>query len=85
MPKRLPTGCRPRPSRWPICLGIRVTLQSGDTFGGCYLVGWFDDVAAMERAYDRFKGASGLAVDGPDDRPTGYRTLTARELTPVRG
>ncbi|MFO0954284.1 MAG: hypothetical protein U0835_24625 [Isosphaeraceae bacterium] len=60
-------------------------IRPGDTFGACYLVGWFDGVDAMERAYDRFKGASGLAVEGPDDRPTGYRTLAARELTPLRG
>ena len=48
-----------------------------------YLIGWFDDLDAMKRAYDRFQGASGLALDGPDDRPTGFRLLKQDELTPV--
>ena len=63
-------------------LGGRPT-RPGDTFGACYLIGWFDDVDAMNRAYDRFRGCSGLALDGPDDRPTGFRGLKANELTPV--
>ena len=65
-------------------LGGRPT-RPGDTFGACYLVGWFDDLDQMTRAYDRFRGASGLAVDGPDDHPTGFRILKNSELTPVSG
>jgi hypothetical protein len=63
-------------------LGGRPT-KPGDTFGACYLVGWFDDVAEMERAYDRHRGWSGLALEGPAGRPTGFRGLKASELTPV--
>ena len=63
-------------------LGGRPT-KPGDTFGACYLIGWFDDIEAMNAAYDRYKGFSGLALDGPDDKPTGFHGLTAKELTPV--
>jgi hypothetical protein len=65
-------------------LGGRAT-RPGDTFGACYLLGWFDDMDSMHRAYDRFRGASGIALEGPADRPTWYKTLKANELTPVRG
>ena len=64
-------------------IGGRPT-RSGDTFGACYLIGWFDDVAAMHAAYDRFRGWSGLEIEGPEDRPAGYRGLTQDRLTPVR-
>lgn len=57
--------------------------KPGDTFGACYLIGWFDDVEAMHIAYDRFKGWSGLALEGPPDAPTGYRGLKRDELTPA--
>jgi hypothetical protein len=63
-------------------IGGRPT-RPGDTFGACYLIGWFDDIDAMARAYDRFRGLSGLALDGPADKPTGFRGLKANELTPV--
>lgn len=63
-------------------LGGRPT-KPGDTFGACYLIGWFDSTDAMAQAYDRFRGFSGLALDGPNDRPTGYHGLKADELTPV--
>jgi hypothetical protein len=65
-------------------LGGRPT-RPGDTFGACYLIGWFDDPDQMARAYDRYRGLSGLALDGPPDRPTGFRGLKAAELTPVAG
>ena len=55
--------------------------RPGDTFGACHLVGWFDDTDQMAAAFDRHRGCSGLALDGPDDRPTGYRLLKAGELT----
>lgn len=63
-------------------LGGRPT-RPGDTFGACYLIGWFDDVDAMSRAYDRHRGYSGLTLDGPADHPTGYRGLKQGELTAV--
>lgn len=58
-------------------------IRAGDTFGACYLIGWFDDVAAMEMAYDRHQGYSGLELIGPPDNPTGYRGLSGRDLPPV--
>jgi hypothetical protein len=64
-------------------LGGRPT-KPGDTFGACYVVGWFDGIDEMNRTYDRWKGASGLVLDGPADRPTGFRGIPASELTPVR-
>ncbi len=63
-------------------LGGRPT-RPGDTFGACYLIGWFGSTDEMARAYDRYRGFSGLALDGPADRPTGFRGLKADELTPV--
>jgi len=64
-------------------IGGRPT-KPGDTFGACYLIGWFDGPDDMARAYDRFRGYRGLALDGPAEAPTGYRGLKADELTPVR-
>lgn len=58
--------------------------RPGDTFGAAYLIGWFDDIDAMNAAYDRFRGASGWTIDGPGTAPTGFRGLKAGELTPVR-
>ena len=63
-------------------LGGRPT-KPGDTFGACYLIGWFDDLADMNAAYDRYRGFSGLALEGAPERPTGFRGLKAAELTPV--
>jgi hypothetical protein len=37
--------------------------RAGERFGAAYIVGWFDDIAAMEQAYDRHKGASRIAVE----------------------
>ena len=39
-------------------LGGRPT-KPGDTFGACYLVGWFDDIDDMEKAYDRYRATPG--------------------------
>jgi hypothetical protein len=63
-------------------LGGRST-KPGDTFGACYLIGWFDNLGAMTAAHDRFQGFSGLALEGPPEKPTGFRGLKAGELTPV--
>src|SRR5213075_713804 len=32
-------------------------VKAGETFGAAYAVGWFDDVADMEKTYDKLKGA----------------------------
>jgi len=37
----------------------------------------------MAEAYDRYRGLSGLALEGPPEAPTGFRGLKAGELTPV--
>ena len=63
-------------------IGGRPT-NPGDTFGACYLIGWFDGIDAMNRAYDRYQGLSGLALEGPAEAPTGYRGVKRGELTPI--
>ncbi len=37
-------------------------VKAGETFGAAYVVGYFDDLKAMEAAYDRHKGARGIEV-----------------------
>jgi cytochrome c-type biogenesis protein CcmE len=37
-------------------------VKAGETFGAAYIVGWFDDVAEMEKVYDRYKGKRTLKV-----------------------
>ncbi len=73
-------------SRGYVCLiqeiGGRPT-QPGDTFGACYVLGWFDSIEVMAEVYDRHRGASGLAIDGPAARPTGFRLIARAELTPI--
>lgn len=39
-----------------------VKVEPGGRFGAAYILGWFDDVAEMERAYDKHKGARRLEV-----------------------
>src|SRR5438270_12632756 len=38
--------------------------DAGERFGAAYVVGWFDDVAEMQRVYDRYEGAKRIAIDG---------------------
>jgi hypothetical protein len=40
----------------------RKKVKAGETFGAAYVVGWFDDVAAMEKVYDQFKGKHTIVV-----------------------
>jgi hypothetical protein len=37
-------------------------VQAGESSGAAYVVGWFDDVPAMERVYDRYKGARSVVI-----------------------
>jgi len=37
-------------------------VKAAETFGAAYVVGWFDDIPAMEKTYDRFKGKSRILV-----------------------
>ena len=39
-------------------------VKAGETFGAAYIVGYFDDVSAMERAYDKHQGAKRIEIDG---------------------
>jgi hypothetical protein len=38
-------------------------VKSGESFGAAYVVGWFDDVAEMEKVYDKFKGAKTVGIE----------------------
>ena len=40
----------------------RRKVKAGESFGAAYVVGWFDDRAAMEKVYDRYKGAHAIVV-----------------------
>jgi len=37
-------------------------VRAGESFGAAYIVGYFDDVPAMDRAYDRHQGAKRIEV-----------------------
>jgi hypothetical protein len=37
-------------------------VKAGESFGAAYVVGWFDDVPAMEKVYDRYKGARSIVI-----------------------
>jgi hypothetical protein len=41
----------------------RRKVKAGEAFGAAYVVGWFDDIAAMDKAYDRYKGTKRLLVE----------------------
>lgn len=37
-------------------------VKAGETFGAAYAVGWFDDIADMEKTYDKYKGTKSVTV-----------------------
>jgi hypothetical protein len=39
-------------------------VKAGERFGAAYVVGWFDDIPAMEQVYDRYKGKRAIVVEG---------------------
>ena len=39
-------------------------VKAGETFGAAYVVGWFDDVAEMQRVYDAHRGKRRIVIDG---------------------
>jgi len=55
-------------------------VKPGHTFGAAYVIGWFDDIPSMERTYDLLRGTKAWKLEGPDDKPTGYRGLRSDEL-----
>ena len=38
-------------------------VRAGETFGAAYAVGWFDDIPAMEKLCDRYKGRRGIRIE----------------------
>ena len=38
-------------------------VRAGESFGAAYLIGWFDDLAEMNRVYDEHKGVTRIEVD----------------------
>jgi len=40
----------------------RKKVKAGETFGAAYVVGYFDDLAEMEKIYDKHKGVKGIAI-----------------------
>ncbi|HEY7315282.1 MAG TPA: hypothetical protein VH643_38480 [Gemmataceae bacterium] len=41
----------------------RKKVKAGESFGAAYIVGWFDDLAAMQKVYDRHKDKRGIVVE----------------------
>lgn len=39
-------------------------VKAGETFGAAYLVGYFDDVPAMQKTYDQYKGTRRIEIEG---------------------
>jgi hypothetical protein len=37
-------------------------VRAGERFGAAYAVGWFDDIPAMERVADRYRGAHSISI-----------------------
>jgi hypothetical protein len=57
--------------------------RPSDTFGACHLIGWFDGLDSVHWSHDRFRGWSGLALEGTLEKPTGYEGLKRGDLTAV--
>jgi hypothetical protein len=41
----------------------RKKVKAGQSFGAAYVVGFFDDVAEMEKTYDAYKGTKGIVIE----------------------
>lgn len=41
----------------------RKKVKAGETFGAAYIIGWFDDLDAMRRVYDRYKGKRTIVIE----------------------
>jgi hypothetical protein len=41
----------------------RKRVKAGERFGAAYVVGWFDDVPAMEQLYDGYHGARSIVIE----------------------
>ncbi len=40
------------------------SIKAGDTCGAAYVVGYFDSIKDMQETYDRYKGVTGIDIDG---------------------
>jgi hypothetical protein len=38
-------------------------VRAGERFGAAYVVGWFDDIPAMEKVYDQYKGKRAIVIE----------------------
>jgi hypothetical protein len=38
-------------------------VKAGESFGAAYAVGWFDDIAEMEKVCDRYRGKSRIVIE----------------------
>ncbi len=41
----------------------RKKVKAGETFGAAYAIGWFDDIAEMQKIYDKYKGKRSIVVE----------------------
>ena len=53
----------------------RRRVKAGESFGAAYVVGWFGDVAEMERTYDEYKDAVGIEIEGDRFRLGGNNSV----------
>jgi hypothetical protein len=37
-------------------------VKAGESFGAAHVVGYFDDIPAMEKTYDRYRGITGISI-----------------------
>ena len=37
-------------------------VKAGESFGAAYIIGWFDDIAEMEKVYDEYKGTKSVTI-----------------------
>jgi hypothetical protein len=42
----------------------RRKVKAGESFGAAYAVGWFDDVASMEKVCDQYRGRTRIRIQG---------------------
>ncbi|HZL37364.1 MAG TPA: hypothetical protein VFC78_18745 [Tepidisphaeraceae bacterium] len=45
-------------------------VKAGESFGGAYVVGWFDDIPSMHKVYDQYAGMKRILVEGKRFRLT---------------
>jgi hypothetical protein len=38
-------------------------VKAGESFGAAYVVGYFDDIPAMKKVYDKYKGANRIVIE----------------------